>query len=74
MLPDKFFEEYMKTGTPREPAPTDEEPTKDSYTPAEVDAIVTKKVAEAVDHIKSAFAAADAPAAAEEEIPEASQE
>lgn len=49
MLADYFFEAYAKTAAPRpveEPAP--DIPVKDSYTRAEVDDIVSKKLEEAV--------------------------
>ena len=49
MLAEYFFEAYAKTAAPRpveEPAP--EIPVKDSYTRAEVDEIISKKLEEAV--------------------------
>ncbi len=58
MLPDKFFEEYAKTGP--EPAPdTLDDPSKKTYTAAEVDELVNRKVAEAVESIQARLAAAD---------------
>ena len=56
MLSDKFFEEYAKTGTPRQEEPAEallEDPEKDAYTRAEVDEIVNSKVAAAVDEVKA---------------------
>ena len=48
MLPDRFYEEYAKTAN-RPPAPEGEAPEepKDTYTRAEVDDIVNRKIAEA---------------------------
>lgn len=58
MLPDKFFEEYAKTGP--EPAPdTLDDATKKTYTAAEVDELVNRKVAEAVESIQARLVAAD---------------
>lgn len=58
MLPDKFFEEYSKTGP--EPAPdTLDDTTKKTYTAAEVDELVNRKVAEAVESIQVRLATAD---------------
>lgn len=56
MLSDKFFEEYAKTGTPRQEEPAEalmEDPEKDTYTRAEVDEIVNSKVSAAVDEVKA---------------------
>lgn len=50
MLPDRFFDEYAKTGPPKqEPA------EKTSYTAAEVDKIVTDKVNDAIEDLKKSI-------------------
>ena len=48
MLSDYFFEEYAKTAPPKAEAPAAEIPEKDSYTRAEVDEIISRKLEEAV--------------------------
>ena len=51
MLPDKFFEEYGKTGVmPDNPNKTTK--AKETYTRAEVDDIVNRKIAEAFESMK----------------------
>lgn len=47
MLADYFFEAYAKTAAPR-PVEEPEIPVKDSYTRAEVDEIISRKLEEAV--------------------------
>ena len=51
MLPEKFFEEYAKTGVMPENPDKNTKP-KDTYTRAEVDEIVNKKIAEALESMK----------------------
>lgn len=53
MLPEKFFEEYAKTGVMPENPDKSTKP-KDTYTRAEVDEIVNKKIAEALESMKEA--------------------
>ena len=48
MLSDYFFEEYAKTAPPKVEAPAAEIPEKESYTRAEVDEIISRKLEEAV--------------------------
>ena len=48
MLADYFFEAYAKTAKPRPIEPTSEIPDKESYTRAEVDEIISRKLEEAV--------------------------
>ena len=60
MLPDRFFEEYAKTGPPATLPDAEDIQEKDVYTRAEVDDIVNRKIAEALESMK-------APAAAPEE-------
>lgn len=55
VLPDKFFEEYAMTGTapPITDAEDDMMEDKDVYTRAEVDDIVNRKIAEAMESMKT---------------------
>lgn len=49
MLQDFFFDAYKETGTaPAQAADPDPIPEKDSYTKAEVDEIISRKLEEAV--------------------------
>lgn len=73
MLADYFFEAYAKTAAPRPvEEPAAEIPVKDSYTRAEVDEIISKKLEEAVKQMsgKDAIVSQVEP----EDTPEVSEE
>ena len=53
VLPDRFFEEYAKTGPPATLADAEDVEEKDVYTRAEVDDIVNRKIAEALESMKA---------------------
>lgn len=57
VLPDRFFEEYAKTGPPATLADAEDVEEKDVYTRAEVDDIVNRKIAEALESMKAPAAA-----------------
>ena len=57
VLPDRFFEEYAKTGPPATLADAEDVIEKDVYTRAEVDDIVNRKIAEALESMKAPAAA-----------------
>lgn len=57
VLPDRFFEEYAKTGPPQTLPNAEDVPEKDVYTRAEVDDIVNRKIAEALQSMKAPAAA-----------------
>ena len=57
MLPDRFFEEYAKTGPPATLADAEDVEEKDTYTRAEVDDIVNRKISEALESMKAPVAA-----------------
>lgn len=57
VLPDRFFEEYAKTGPPATLADAEDVMEKDVYTRAEVDDIVNRKIAEALESMKAPAAA-----------------
>lgn len=53
MLSDKFFEEYAKTGeSPKVQGETPEPETKETYTRAEVDEIISKTIAETLENMR----------------------
>ena len=54
MLPDNFFTEYAQTGaTPKAESPAAEpEPAKEFYTRAEVDQMISERIAEAISAIR----------------------
>ena len=51
MLSDEFFKQYALTGPPKKEAAADPG-VKDTYTRAEVDEIVSKKIEEALQSMK----------------------
>ena len=52
MLSDEFFKQYALTGPPKKEAAADPAAVKDTYTRAEVDEIVSKKIEEALQSMK----------------------
>ena len=52
MLSDEFFKQYALTGPPKKEAAEDPAAVKDTYTRAEVDEIVSKKIEEALQSMK----------------------
>ena len=61
MLPDRFFEEYGQTASRSKAADGAEtEETKETFTAADVDKIVTDKVNAALEEMKTSLAAAQA--------------
>lgn len=59
MLSDKFFEAYAATAGKPLDTGSDPEPAPKTYTAAEVDELVNKKVAEAVASIQARLADAE---------------
>lgn len=59
MLSDKFFEAYAATASKPPDTGSDPEPAPKTYTAAEVDELVNKKVAEAVASIQARLAEAE---------------
>ena len=51
MLSDEFFKQYAMTGPPKQ-SPAADPGVKDTYTRAEVDEIVNKKIEEALQSMK----------------------
>lgn len=61
MLPDRFFEEYGQTAGRSKAADNPEtEETKETFTAADVDKIVTEKVNAALEEMKTSLATAQA--------------
>lgn len=61
MLPDRFFKEYGETAIRSKAADNPEtEETKDTFTAADVDKIVTEKVNAALEEMKASLASAQA--------------
>lgn len=61
MLPDRFFKEYRETASRSKAADsTETEETKETFTAADVDKIVTEKVNAALEEMKTSLATAQA--------------
>lgn len=61
MLPDRFFKEYGETASRSKATDNPEaEETKDTFTAADVDKIVSEKVNAALEEMKTSLAAAQA--------------
>ena len=75
MLPDRFFQEYGETASRSKAADNPEtEETKDTFTAADVDKIVSEKVTAALEEMKASLAAAQAETKGEQNNEEGNNE